>query len=125
MSIFSARSITAALLTLFAFFTVAHASSDDMSQVMKHEMSHEIAMPMAQSMAAEVYQGHGVVKKITANSISIAHQPIAALNWPAMTMTFSLPEAGVLPVVKVGDTVDFTFSQHSEGYKIASVTPTK
>lgn len=115
MSIISVRSLTAVALSIFAFFTVAHATSTD--------MSHD--MPMAQQMAAEVYHGQGVVKKASANSISIAHLPIAALNWPAMTMTFSLPEASSLPVVKVGDTIDFTFSQQAEGYQLASVTPTK
>ena len=115
MSAISARFFTAVALSVSAFFTVAHAAS--------HDMNHE--MSMAQPMAAEVYHGHGVVKKVINDSISIAHKPIAALNWPAMTMTFSLPEAGALPVVKAGETVDFTFSQQSEGYKIASVTPTK
>lgn len=117
MSIFSVRSLAAVALSVFAFFTVAHAAS--------HEMSHEMSMPMAQPMTTEIYHGHGVVKKVTNDSMSIAHLPVSALNWPAMTMTFSLPDAGVLPVVKAGDTVDFTFSQQAEGYKIASVTPTK
>lgn len=115
MSVIFARSFAAAVLSVFAFFSVAHAAS--------HEMSHE--MSMTQPGSAEIYHGHGVIKKVTADSISIAHKPIAALNWPAMTMTFSLPEAGSLPTVKAGDTVDFTFSQQAEGYQLASVTPIK
>jgi Cu(I)/Ag(I) efflux system protein CusF len=117
MTIFSVRSLTAAALSIFAFFTVAHAASTD--------MSHEMSMPMAQHMTTEIYHGHGVVKKVTNDSISIAHLPVSALNWPAMTMTFSLPDAGGLPVVKAGDTVDFTFSQQADGYTLASVTPIK
>lgn len=117
MSIFSARFFAAVALPVFAFFNVTYAAS--------HEMSHEMSMPMAQPMSVEIYHGHGVVKKVTPDSISIAHKPIPALNWPAMTMTFSLPEAGTLPEVNAGETVDFTFSQQAEGYKLASVTPTK
>ncbi|WBM69624.1 copper-binding protein [Buttiauxella sp. WJP83] len=117
MSIFSARSFSAFVLSVFTFITVAHAASTD--------MSHDMAMPMENHMAAEIYHGQGVVKKTTANSISIAHKPIVALNWPAMTMTFSLPESGSSPVVKAGDAVDFTFSQQAEGYQLSSVTPTK
>ncbi len=75
--------------------------------------------------AAGVYQSHGVVKKVAADSLSIAHNPIPALNWPAMTMTFSLPAEGMLPHLKAGDTVDFTFSEQGEGYQLTSVTPTK
>ena len=119
MSIFSARSLSAIALSVFAFITVAHAASTEMS----HDMA--MSMPMENHMAAEIYHGQGIVKKTTADSISIAHKPITALNWPAMTMTFSLPESGSLPVVKAGDAVDFTFSQQAEGYQLASVTPTK
>ncbi|HKM95631.1 MAG TPA: copper-binding protein [Buttiauxella sp.] len=117
MSIFSARALSAIALSVLTFITVAHAAS--------HDMSHDMPMPMEQHMAAEIYHGQGVVKKATARSVSIAHKPIAALNWPAMTMTFSLPENATLPVVKAGDTVDFTFSQQAEGYALVSVTPTK
>ncbi|RPH26876.1 hypothetical protein EHN07_11480 [Buttiauxella warmboldiae] len=121
MSVFSARLLSAAALSVLAFFTVAHAASDAMSHEMKHGASHEMSMPMA----AEIYHGHGVIKKVSNDSLSIAHQPVAALNWPAMTMTFRLPETGALPVVNVGDTVDFTFSQQAEGYRLDSVTPAK
>lgn len=115
MSIFCARSLTAVALSVLTFLTVAQAAP--------HQMPHE--MSMAHPMAAEVYHGHGVVKKVTDHSVSIAHLPVAALSWPAMTMTFSLPSVGTLPVVKAGETVDFTFSQQAEGYQLTSVIPTK
>ncbi|WP_435954613.1 copper-binding protein [Dryocola sp. BD626] len=105
------------LLAAFALsVSVAHAASHDMP----HVMSTHHDLP-----AGEVYQSHGVVKKVTATSLSIAHKPVPALNWPAMTMTFGLPSAGTLPQVKAGDAVDFTFSQQADGYRLNSVTPTK
>lgn len=121
MSIFCARSLTAVALSVLTFLSVVQAAPHQMP----HEMSHEMSMPMPQPMAAEVYHGHGVVKKVTDHSVSIAHLPVATLSWPAMTMTFSLPSVGTLPVVKAGETVDFTFSQQAEGYQLTSVTPTK
>lgn len=42
-----------------------------------------------------------------AGAITLHHGPIAALGWPAMTMTFKAsPEA--LQAAKVGQTVSFT-----------------
>lgn len=123
MSVLYARSLSAVALTLFASLSVAHAASDDMSHALKHDMSHE--MSMTQPAASDIYHGQGVVKKVTQHTISIAHQPIPALNWPAMTMTFSLPAEGTLPVVNVGEEIAFSFSQQADGYQLASVTPTK
>jgi Cu(I)/Ag(I) efflux system protein CusF len=37
----------------------------------------------------------------------IAHGPIAALKWPAMTMKFKVESAAVLNGVTVGNTVHF------------------
>lgn len=54
-------------------------------------------------------QGTGVVKKLNLSGglVTLQHGPIAALSWPAMTMTFKA-HAAVLQGVKVGEKVDFT-----------------
>ena len=54
-------------------------------------------------------QGTGVIKKIDARSgsVTLQHGPIAALNWPAMTMAFKADPA-LLKTVKVGQRVAFT-----------------
>ncbi|NIY47424.1 copper-binding protein [Cedecea colo] len=105
---------------IFARILAAIALSASVANAATHDMAMPHEMP-----AAEVYQSHGVVKKVAADSLSIAHKPVPALNWPAMTMTFSLPAKGILPQLKAGDTVDFTFSQQGDGYRLTSVTPTK
>lgn len=52
--------------------------------------------------------GVGVVKKLDARggSVTLQHGPIAALNWPAMTMTFKA-DPSLLQSVKAGDKVEF------------------
>lgn len=52
--------------------------------------------------------GVGVVKKLdaAAGSVTLQHGPIAALNWPAMTMTFKA-DPTVLQGVKAGEKVEF------------------
>jgi Cu(I)/Ag(I) efflux system protein CusF len=69
-----------------------------------HDMSK-----MDHPAAAAGAQGSGVVKKLDAKgrSITLQHGPIAALNWPAMTMAFKADPA-LLSGLKVGQQVRFT-----------------
>ena len=58
----------------------------------------------------KVTQATGVVRAIDAakGTVTIAHNPIAARKWPAMTMTFKLNK-GVLGKVRAGQRVKFWF----------------
>lgn len=53
--------------------------------------------------------GEGVIKAVDvrAGTVVIAHSPIAALKWPAMTMKFTVESAAVLTGVTVGQKVHF------------------
>lgn len=57
----------------------------------------------------QAVEGEGVVKAVDARAgtVVIAHDPIAALKWPAMTMKFKVESAAVLNGVTVGKTVHF------------------
>lgn len=59
--------------------------------------------------AAAPVEGQGVVKAVDAKAgkITIAHGPIKALNWGAMTMAFKA-DAAVLKGVAAGDKIGFT-----------------
>lgn len=52
----------------------------------------------------------GVVTAVdpSAKTVTIKHGPVAALQWPAMTMTFQAPDAD-LASIKAGDRVSFEF----------------
>jgi Cu/Ag efflux protein CusF len=62
----------------------------------------------ATAPAAQV-TGRGIVKKIDtdAQRLTLAHEPIEALNWPAMTMPFPVANPALLTGVKAGDAVRF------------------
>jgi Cu(I)/Ag(I) efflux system membrane fusion protein len=62
-----------------------------------------------------VYRSTGRIEKLTANSITLSHQAVPALQWPAMTMTFRLPDPALAKAFKMGERVDFTFEQEPEG----------
>lgn len=57
----------------------------------------------------------------SAKTVTIQHGPVAALDWPAMTMTFHAPDAD-LGATKVGDHVTFDFTSSGMDATITSLT---
>ena len=106
------RALTGVLAVLSFSAVQAHA--------MNHDMNHDMAQHT--TMQAHVYHAQGVIKKITPQSVSIAHKAIPDLNWPPMTMQFDLSEAAPSQLA-VGEKVDFAFVQNANGYQIVSLTP--
>jgi membrane fusion protein, copper/silver efflux system len=79
--------------------------------------------PAAAAAAASTYETTGKVEQITPTGMTFSHQPIAALGWPAMTMSFNKPAPNAFADVKVGDTVHFVFRQSDDGYQLTKVEP--
>lgn len=77
----------------------------------------------ASSPAAQTYETTGKVEKVTASDITFSHQPVPALGWGAMTMTFGKPSPTAFPDVKAGDSVHFVFRQSDDGYQLTKVEP--
>ena len=63
----------------------------------------------AHAQVPQTAEGEGVVRSIdtNANTVTIAHGPIAALGWPAMTMAFHVRAPEMLNGVTVGARVHF------------------
>ena len=70
------------------------------------------AMPAAK---AALYETVGKIEQITANSVTLSHEPVPAVGWPAMTMTFKLPDPAIARGLKTGDRVRFGFDQPPAG----------
>ncbi|WP_120252487.1 efflux RND transporter periplasmic adaptor subunit [Sphingobium sp. YG1] len=73
--------------------------------------------PIAAKPAAtgRLYETVGKIEQITANSVTLSHEPVPAIAWPAMTMTFQLPDPKVARGLKTGDRVRFGFDQPPAG----------
>ena len=57
-------------------------------------------------------------------TVTIAHDPIASLNWPAMTMDFRARDPALLRPLKPGQKVDFEIVEESAGeYVIVRIRP--
>ncbi|MDN7176728.1 efflux RND transporter periplasmic adaptor subunit [Caballeronia sp. SEWSISQ10-4 2] len=84
-----------------------------------------VPVPAAASAAAAAltYETTGKVEKVTPGDITFSHQPVPALGWGAMTMTFGKPAPTAFPDVKAGDAVHFVFKQSDDGYQLTKVEP--
>lgn len=85
------------------------------ANVQAAEMQHDgHGQMMEMNTQQQVIEGTGVVKHIDtdAKKITIAHEAIAAINWPAMTMrfTYNAPTEAINQL-KEGDKVNFSFVQ--------------
>ena len=78
------------------------------------------------SPAAEkrsVYTTSGVIQSVddAAKKAVITHEPVPALDWPAMTMGFVFEDASLLEGLKAGDKVRFDFYTHGNTYVVVDI----
>ena len=64
---------------------------------------------------AALYETVGKIEQIAANSVTLSHEPVPAIGWPAMTMTFQLPDPKIARSLKTGDRVRFGFDRPPAG----------
>ena len=79
--------------------------------------------PAPAAAAPQTYDTTGKVEQVTAGDITFSHQPVPALGWGAMTMSFGKPSPTAFPDVKPGQTVHFVFRQSGDGYQLTRVEP--
>ena len=79
----------------------------------------------AEHAAGAVHQAEGKVERIDAESgeVTLAHGPVATLNWPPMTMGFTVEDKTTLSKLKPGQRVRFEFKEGPAGYVIVRMEP--
>jgi Cu(I)/Ag(I) efflux system membrane fusion protein len=65
--------------------------------------------------APTLYRSQGRIEEISPTSVTLSHEPIPALQWPAMTMAFKLASPRLASQAEIGDRVSFTFEQTPAG----------
>ena len=104
-----------AALTLAPAYTMAQAMDPNMPG-MQHDAKPADA------------QGTGIVKAIDIDhgTITLQHEAITSIGWPAMTMPFKVASPDLLKTVQVGDKVKFSLrpaGMNSTVTSIAKVAP--
>jgi Cu(I)/Ag(I) efflux system membrane fusion protein len=69
----------------------------------------------ARPRAAATYETIGRIEQVAGDKVTLSHQPVPALQWPAMTMSFRVEDPALVRGYKVGDQVRFGFEQASTG----------
>lgn len=99
-------------IALFALFSVGMVAG---TQAEEHH--HNSTATTAETASQAVISSVGIVKNIDLNNrkITIAHEAIPSIHWPAMTMRFTFTEVNdSINALKVDSHVNFTFVQQGD-----------
>ena len=79
----------------------------------------------ASATTAKEYRSTGVVVEFDADSLTLNHEPVPALQWPAMTMPFKVADKKLLQGLQKGQTLDFGFTKQGDDYVLKNAAPAK
>jgi Cu(I)/Ag(I) efflux system protein CusF len=98
-----------------------------MSPVALAQMGGVKAMDMKamekKDASGQTHKATGVVTKMDAakSRVTIGHEPVQSMNWPAMTMAFTVNDKSMLDKMPKDSKVDFEFVQQGRNYVVTSV----
>ena len=108
---------TALSLSPFACALAQSSGMQDMG--MKRDKGDQ---GMAKKADAKTHHAKGIVKSVdrAKGTVTIDHQAVRTMNWPAMTMTFKAHEKE-LRALKPGEQVNFDFVQRGKDAVITKI----
>ena len=79
---------------------------------------------MSAAPAAKTGDSTGVVKAVdaSAGTVTLDHQPIPGVGWPAMTMTFKAASRELLSGIKPGDKVAFSVRIEGDNNQVTAIS---
>ncbi len=74
-------------------------------------------------VAAAAHAATGLVKAadVAGGKVTISHEAIKTLSWPAMTMGFTVKDKALFSKLKVGTQVDFQLAKEGNDYVVVGV----
>lgn len=105
--------LTTLIFTLLTVATISNYAAEKM----------DISMSSKTSVANKIITGKGQVVLISKDKtkVTLRHEPIPAIRWPAMTMEFKVKSGALLAKTKVGDKVQFTLVPNGIDYIVTSI----
>ena len=103
-----------------------HMSGKDMKGMDMRDMPKECQETMQggdKSAASGAHHAKGTVKKVdaAAGKVTLEHEPIPAIGWPAMTMGFEVKDKKALASLKLEQKVEFDLEKRGSDYVISSI----
>lgn len=79
--------------------------------------------PQSAADKAMAHQATGVVKQADSakGTVTLAHEPVQSLKWPAMTMRFAVKDKLLFDKLATGKKVEFEFMQQGSEYVVTAV----
>lgn len=114
-------SLVAAVLLPAA--VLAQQKMDDMKG-MDMSGSKDMSMPKKPGASSQTtHMAMGEVKSVDAKGqvVTVAHEPVKTLNWPAMTMGFVVKDKMLMDKLSAGKKVQFEFVQEDGKYVVTSM----
>lgn len=92
-------------------------------QKCKDMMGAKDSKQQGQGAKAMTHSATAVVKSVDAanGKVTLAHEPVKSLNWPAMTMGFAVKDKMLLDKLAVGKKVDVEFIRQGSDYVVTAV----
>lgn len=134
------RTATLSLILALLTSSVAIAQSGSMTDMEKKDMGMQKCMDMKDMDAqkckdmmngkdgkhqakAMTHKAVAVVKEVDAanGKVTLAHEAIKSLNWPAMTMSFSVKDKMLLDKLAVGKKVNVELKKEGAEYAVTAV----
>jgi Cu(I)/Ag(I) efflux system protein CusF len=99
---------------------LALAQSGDMKGMDMKDMSPS---GMAKGAKTGKHVAKGTVKSVDgkAGTVTLDHEPVKSLNWPAMSMAFKVQDKALAEKLTQGKKVEVEFEQRGKGYIITAV----
>jgi Cu(I)/Ag(I) efflux system membrane fusion protein len=79
--------------------------------------------PTQEASQGTTYTTMGEVASVAADSVTINHEPVPALGWPSMTMTFRAPDPAMVSGLTTGMPVQFSFRQEGSQNVLTDISP--
>lgn len=95
-----------------------------MTTVTRYALILALALSAASgtAVAQTTHPATGVVKKVDAakGTVTLAHDPVKSLKWPAMTMDFRVRDKESIAALKPGQKVEFDLVEEKKGSYVIS-----
>ena len=101
-------------------------SEASLASVERRSLTSAIISQQAPSAmpAAGLHETRGRIEALSAQSVTLSHEPVPAIGWPAMTMSFRLANPEIARGLKVGDQVTFAFQQEGSSQVVRRIAKT-
>lgn len=111
------------LIAIFSTAVVLALAEVPLLRAQSDTMRPMNVKPPEAKAQVKTHKAVGTVRKVdqAAGRVTLAHEPVPSLKWPAMTMGFAVKDKALFGKLAQGKKVEFEFVQQGRDYVVTSV----